>query len=51
MLEFDPSGTLLVTASIRGHNINIWQVQPPISSPGSQAGSPGRAVHLYRSGT
>ncbi|KAK9833606.1 hypothetical protein WJX74_000354 [Apatococcus lobatus] len=51
MLEFDPSGTLLVTTSIRGHNINIWQVQPPTGSQGSQGnqpGTPGRAVHLYR---
>lgn len=27
-LCFDPSGTLLVTASIHGHNINIFRIMP-----------------------
>lgn len=34
LLQFDGSGTLLVTASVHGHNINIFQVKhlhpPPV---------------------
>ncbi len=28
LLQWDGSGTLLVTASVHGHNINIFQVAP-----------------------
>ncbi|KAL4201538.1 hypothetical protein AMTRI_Chr02g259110 [Amborella trichopoda] len=28
-LCFDPSGTLLVTAAVQGHNINIFRIMPP----------------------
>ncbi|XP_043705024.1 autophagy-related protein 18f-like isoform X2 [Telopea speciosissima] len=47
-LCFDPSGTLLVTASVQGHNINVFQIMLPIAgnSSGSYAG--GSHVHLYR---
>ncbi|KAJ8760668.1 hypothetical protein K2173_017649 [Erythroxylum novogranatense] len=34
-LCFDPSGTLLVTASIHGHNINIFRIMPSYCSSGS----------------
>lgn len=27
-LCFDPSGTLLVTASVHGHNINVFRIMP-----------------------
>ncbi|KAA8523736.1 hypothetical protein F0562_010159 [Nyssa sinensis] len=47
-LCFDPSGTILVTASDQGHNINVFRIMPPIS--GSSCGSDSGAsyVHLYR---
>ncbi|GFP89981.1 autophagy-related protein 18f, partial [Phtheirospermum japonicum] len=44
-LCFDPSGTLLVTASIQGHNINVFRIMPGSSSEGP-SGPP--YVHLYR---
>lgn len=34
-LCFDPSGTLLVTASIHGNNINIFRIMPTCSENGS----------------
>ena len=50
LLEFDPSGTLLVTASVHGHSVHIFQISPPTG--GSRAGDGdvpmGSAVHLYR---
>ncbi|XP_074588946.1 autophagy-related protein 18f-like [Curcuma longa] len=47
-LCFDPSGMLLVTASIHGHNINIFGIT--ISMLDSSAGSnaKGSYIHLYR---
>lgn len=44
-LCFDPSGTLLVTASVQGHNINVFCIMPGIPG-GSNAGL--SYVHLYR---
>lgn len=38
-LCFDPSTTLLVTASVQGHNINVFRIMPGLS--GSSY------VHLY----
>ncbi|CAL8470762.1 g10304 [Coccomyxa elongata] len=45
LLQWDGSGTLLVTASVHGHNINIFQVSPMRSDA---RGSRGGAVHLMR---
>ncbi|KAG6689534.1 hypothetical protein I3842_11G180400 [Carya illinoinensis] len=47
-LCFDPSGTLLVTASVQGHNINVFKIIPGL--PGSSCASDAGAsyVHLYR---
>ncbi|KAL0856684.1 hypothetical protein Bca101_061838 [Brassica carinata] len=38
-LCFDPSGTLLVTASIHGNNINVFRIMPSLSKngPGGQS--------------
>ncbi|KAJ0979687.1 hypothetical protein J5N97_015161 [Dioscorea zingiberensis] len=50
-LCFDPSGTLLVTASVHGHNINVFRIMPTIITNGS---GPVRYdwttshVHLYK---
>ncbi|KAM0954276.1 putative transcription factor WD40-like family [Dioscorea sansibarensis] len=50
-LCFDPSGTLLVTASVHGHNINVFRIMPTIIANSS---SPVRYdwttshVHLYK---
>lgn len=40
-LCFDPSGTLLVTASVHGHNFNIFRI-----IPGTENGA--SYIHLYR---
>ncbi|XP_042041791.1 autophagy-related protein 18f-like isoform X1 [Salvia splendens] len=40
-LCFDPSGVLLVTASVQGHNINVFRIMPDSSGAASH-------VHLYR---
>ncbi|KAL3693422.1 hypothetical protein R1sor_007073 [Riccia sorocarpa] len=50
-LAFDPSGTLLVTASIYGHNLNVFRLTP--SAVGSNISSSGfdnsmTHVHLYK---
>lgn len=51
-LEFDPSGTLLVTASLHGHNLHIFHICPWQGTSSSQGGGSARplasAVHLYR---
>ncbi|KAK6934390.1 BCAS3 domain [Dillenia turbinata] len=47
-LSFDPSGTLLVTASVQGHNIHVFRIMP--GNPGNSAGSDASLsyAHLYR---
>ncbi|MED6159599.1 hypothetical protein PIB30_043713 [Stylosanthes scabra] len=50
-LCFDPSGTLLVTASIHGNNINIFRIMPSSSRNGSGHQSTDFSyshVHLYK---
>ncbi|KAL8506124.1 hypothetical protein ACS0TY_017114 [Phlomoides rotata] len=47
-LCFDPSGMLLVTASVLGHNINVFRIMPGLSE-GSSGAAPGPSyAHLYR---
>jgi WD40 repeat protein len=46
-LCFDPSGTLLVTASVHGQNINVFRIIPPPHGT-SEAGQIGTYVHLYK---
>ncbi|KAL8522862.1 hypothetical protein ACS0TY_012988 [Phlomoides rotata] len=48
-LCFDPSGTLLVTASVHGNNINIFRIMPSptCSGPGCNGWS-STYVHLYK---
>lgn len=50
-LCFDPSGTLLVTASIHGNNINIYRIMPSRLQNGSgihNYESSSSHVHLYK---
>ncbi|MFQ6661276.1 hypothetical protein Gotur_029492 [Gossypium turneri] len=50
-LCFDPSGTLLVTASIHGNNINIFRIMPSLTKNGSGSQSydwSSSHVHLYK---
>ncbi|XP_020256499.1 autophagy-related protein 18f-like isoform X2 [Asparagus officinalis] len=47
-LCFDPSGTLLVTASINGHNINVFRIMPSPQCSSSHIGAMGNCIHLYR---
>ncbi|XP_019051469.1 PREDICTED: autophagy-related protein 18g-like [Nelumbo nucifera] len=50
-LCFDPSGTLLVTASVHGNNINIFRIMPSCISTGSSTPSydwSSSHVHLYK---
>ncbi|KAM0992157.1 hypothetical protein ACFX13_010618 [Malus domestica] len=50
-LCFDPSGTLLVTASIHGNNINIFRIMPSCSRNGSCTQGfdwTSSHVHLYK---
>ncbi|KAL6564280.1 hypothetical protein OROMI_015730 [Orobanche minor] len=48
-LCFDPSGTLLVTASIHGNNINIFRIMPFHKYDGSGSGDWSTSyVHLYK---
>ncbi|XP_022758103.1 autophagy-related protein 18g-like isoform X2 [Durio zibethinus] len=50
-LNFDPSGTLLVTASVYGNNINIFRIMPSYVRSGSGVqsyDSTSSHVHLYK---
>ncbi|XVF72503.1 hypothetical protein PTKIN_Ptkin12aG0126200 [Pterospermum kingtungense] len=50
-LSFDPSGTLLVTASVYGNNINIFRIMPSCVHSGSGVQSynwSSSHVHLYK---
>lgn len=50
-LSFDPSGTLLVTASIYGNNLNVFRIMPSCSQSGSGVKScdwSSSHVHLYK---
>ncbi|KAJ7973398.1 Autophagy-related protein like [Quillaja saponaria] len=48
-LCFDPSGTLLVTASIYGNNINIFRIMPSYSRNGYQSNDWSSShVHLFK---
>ncbi|XVF34089.1 hypothetical protein REPUB_Repub18cG0027200 [Reevesia pubescens] len=47
-LCFDPSGTLLVTASVQGHNINVFKIMPGPQGGSSACDAPASYAHLYR---
>ncbi|PNT71283.1 autophagy-related protein 18h [Brachypodium distachyon] len=50
-LCFDPSGTLLVTASVHGHNINVFRIMPTCIANGSGSKRydwTASHVHLYK---
>ncbi|KAK8573645.1 hypothetical protein V6N13_009733 [Hibiscus sabdariffa] len=47
-LCFDPSGTLLVTASVQGHNINIFKIMPGLQGSTSACDVLASYSHLYR---
>lgn len=46
-LCFDPSGTILVTASVQGHNINVFKIMPGRENSSTSDADPSY-VHLYR---
>lgn len=46
-LCFDPSGTILVTASVQGHNINVFKIMPGYERVSASNAGPSY-VHLYR---
>nr|KYP53470.1 Breast carcinoma-amplified sequence 3 [Cajanus cajan] len=46
-LCFDPSGTILVTASVQGHNINVFKIMPGYERVSTSDAGPSY-VHLYR---
>lgn len=47
-LSFDPSGTLLVTASVQGHNINVFKIMPGFAGSSSASDTGSSCIHLYR---
>ncbi|CAN4102774.1 unnamed protein product [Withania somnifera] len=47
-LCFDPSTTLLVTASVQGHNINVFLIAPGLSESTCATDPESSYVHLYR---
>jgi WD40 repeat protein len=47
-LCFEPSGTLLVTASVQGHNINVFKIMPGSHGSSSACDTGVSYVHLYR---
>ncbi|XP_021654708.2 autophagy-related protein 18g isoform X2 [Hevea brasiliensis] len=47
-LCFDPSGTLLVTASVHGHNINVFKIMPGLLGSSSTGDAGTSYAHLYR---
>ncbi|KAK6230376.1 hypothetical protein QUC31_001894 [Theobroma cacao] len=47
-LCFDPSGTLLVTASVQGHNINVFKIMPALQGSSSVCDASSSYAHLYR---
>ncbi|XP_030519300.1 autophagy-related protein 18f [Rhodamnia argentea] len=47
-LSFDPSGTILVTASVTGHNINVFKITPVFAGTSTSFDVGSSCVHLYR---
>ncbi|CAK9875821.1 unnamed protein product [Sphagnum jensenii] len=49
-LAFDPTGTLLVTASVHGHNLNVFRLTPPSATGANTAGWDVNTsyAHLYK---
>ncbi|XP_039057738.1 autophagy-related protein 18f-like [Hibiscus syriacus] len=47
-LCFDPSGTLLVTASVQGHNINVFKIMPGFQGSTYACDVSASYSHLYR---
>ncbi|KAI5068626.1 hypothetical protein GOP47_0016971 [Adiantum capillus-veneris] len=47
-LSFDPTGTLLVTASIHGHSINVFRIMPVSNLNSCSFDTNSSHVHLYK---